>query len=126
MHDARIVDEQFNGPEGRPGLVGKCADFTLYRYVHSHAHAFHAERRNLARHALCRSRFDIRYRNTGSLVCESQRDGFPAVRRRIEGQTGELPTEGEAFEAMLDLMFDARIGSGLQTWTTHRVFEHDG
>jgi len=48
------------------------------------------------------------------------------VRRRIEAQTGRLPTEGEGFEAMLDHVIDVWGGYGRRLPAAHRVFERDG
>jgi hypothetical protein len=48
------------------------------------------------------------------------------VRREIERRTGRLPTEGEAFEAMLEHVFDAWGGQKARVRTAHRVFARDG
>jgi hypothetical protein len=48
------------------------------------------------------------------------------VRRAIERQTGRLPTNGQAFEAMLEHAFDAWAPPGSRTPAAHRIFERDG
>jgi hypothetical protein len=48
------------------------------------------------------------------------------VRRRIEAQTGRLPTEGEGFEVMLDHVIDVWGGHGRRLPAAHQVFERDG
>jgi len=48
------------------------------------------------------------------------------VRRAIERQTGRMPTEGEAFEAMLDHAADAWMPPGSRVRAAHRVFARDG
>ncbi len=49
-----------------------------------------------------------------------------AVRRAIEQQTGRTPTEGEAFEAMLEHAADEWMPPGSQVRAAHRVFARDG
>jgi hypothetical protein len=49
-----------------------------------------------------------------------------SVRRAIEGQTGRLPTEGQAFEAMLDHALDSWMAPNGRVRAAHRVFERDG
>jgi hypothetical protein len=48
------------------------------------------------------------------------------VRRRIEKQTGRMPTAGEAFDAMLDHVFDTWGTLDAPTRAAHRVFARDG
>lgn len=48
------------------------------------------------------------------------------VRRRIERQTSRLPTEGQAFEAMLEHVFAAWGAQNERVRREHRVFERDG
>jgi hypothetical protein len=48
------------------------------------------------------------------------------VRREIERRTGRLPTEGEAFEVMLEHAVEAWAPPGSRTRATHRIFERDG
>jgi len=48
------------------------------------------------------------------------------VRRAIERETGRLPTDGEAFEAMLEHAFDAWAPPSTRTRAAHRIFERDG
>jgi hypothetical protein len=49
-----------------------------------------------------------------------------SVRRQIERVTGRLPTEGEAFEAMLDHALEAWGHPHAKVRREHRVFERDG
>jgi hypothetical protein len=49
-----------------------------------------------------------------------------SVRRRIEHLTGQLPTEGDAFEAMLDHALEAWGHPHAKVRREHRVFERDG
>jgi hypothetical protein len=48
------------------------------------------------------------------------------VRRAIERQTGKMPTEGEAFDAMLEHANDAWMPPGSRVRAAHRVFARDG
>jgi hypothetical protein len=48
------------------------------------------------------------------------------VRRRVERQTGRLPTEGEALEVMLEHVFAAWGAQNERVRREHRVFERDG
>jgi hypothetical protein len=48
------------------------------------------------------------------------------VRRRIERQTGRLPTEGKALEVMLEHVFAAWGAQNERVRREHRVFERDG
>jgi hypothetical protein len=48
------------------------------------------------------------------------------VRRAIERQTGTMPTEGEAFDAMLEHATNAWMPPGSRVRASHRVFARDG
>ncbi len=48
------------------------------------------------------------------------------VRRAIERQTGKMPTEGEAFDAMLKHATNAWMPPGSRLRAAHRVFARDG
>jgi hypothetical protein len=48
------------------------------------------------------------------------------VRRRIERETGRLPTEGQAFEVMLEHVFAAWGAQNERVRREHRVFDRDG
>jgi hypothetical protein len=48
------------------------------------------------------------------------------VRRAIERQTGKMPTEGEAFDAMLEHATNAWMPPGSRVRAAHRVFGRDG
>jgi hypothetical protein len=48
------------------------------------------------------------------------------VRRAIERQTGTMPTEGEAFDAMLEHATGAWMPPGSRVRAAHRVFARDG
>jgi hypothetical protein len=48
------------------------------------------------------------------------------VRRAIERQTGRLPTEGQAFEAMLEHAFESWMPPNGRVRAAHRVFARDG
>ncbi len=48
------------------------------------------------------------------------------VRRTLERQTGRLPTDGEAFQAMLEHALDAWLPPNARVRAAHRVFARDG
>jgi hypothetical protein len=48
------------------------------------------------------------------------------VRRAIERQTGKMPTEGQAFDAMLEHATNAWMPPGSRVRASHRVFARDG
>jgi hypothetical protein len=48
------------------------------------------------------------------------------VRRAIERQSGKMPTEGEAFDAMLEHATSAWMPPGSRVRAAHRVFARDG
>jgi hypothetical protein len=49
-----------------------------------------------------------------------------SVRRRMERIAGQMPTEGDAFEAMLDHALDSWGHPSASLRRTHRVFDRDG